>query len=122
MQPSALYRRGVVLPLTTEAVEAFRSSEVEEATPVRHLSISDDGAFTLFWQAGIFAEINARCDSLIDDYEDEEVDRAKIPRLIEAVEGVAHRSSDARVLEFCRELLRLGEQAAALDRPLFFIL
>jgi hypothetical protein len=69
MQNSALFRRGVVLPLNEEAEEGLRYNDVNESTQAEYLEISRD-LFSNLWEIGLFDEINRRCGSLIDDYEE----------------------------------------------------
>lgn len=124
MQNAELYRRGVVLPLDDDAERRIRSNEVNETTNVRHLRIVDDSEFDALWKIGIFHEINARCSTLLDDYEDELIDTVSVDGVIHAVDAVFRVASDGypEAFEFLAGLRALASEASRLSRPLLFIL
>lgn len=123
MQNAELYRRGVVLPLDDDAEEALRSNDVDETTSVRHLKIADAGAFEALWRLGLFREINARCVTLLDDYEEEMVDAASAAGIIAAVDAVARDADEhPEMANFLEDLRDLARQASRSSRPLLFVL
>jgi len=122
MQNSALFRRGIVLPLNDRAEEALRSNDVEKNTIVQHLPIPDDAFFEKLWKIGIFHEINQRCGSLIDDYEEEFIEVTRIPSLTEAIEKVSGETTQADLKAFLTELHKLTTTASAIKRPVLFLL
>jgi hypothetical protein len=122
MQNSVLFRRSVVLPLDENAEQSLRANDVNTATAVQHLRIIGDAFFESLWKTGIFQEINRRCGSLIDDYEEEFVELANIPRLAVAVEAVAQAISQPELKAFFGALRKLAIAALALKRPLRFVL
>ena len=73
MQNSELYRRGMVVPLSQDALGAIRSSTVSESTSVAVASLATESDFEWLWAKGFFAEINDRTGALLDDYEEEEI-------------------------------------------------
>ncbi|MFO0890589.1 MAG: hypothetical protein U0790_15775 [Isosphaeraceae bacterium] len=124
MQNSELYRRGIVLPLDEDAEQAMRSNDVSETTSVRNLSIADTGAFEALWELGLFREINARCATLLDDYEEEMVEAASADGIIAAVDAVARAAAaeDPGMARFLDGLRDLARQASRSSRPLLFVL
>ena len=52
MQPSELWRRGVVMPLTAEAAEQIAGWDVNESTAVEFLSIADRRCSTSYGRSG----------------------------------------------------------------------
>ena len=124
MQNTELYRRGVVLPLDNDAEEALRSNEVDEATNVRLLEIADEVQFEALWRLGLFKEINARCATMIDDYEQEIVEAASVERILAAIDAVARDAviKHPEMAEFLEDLRDLARQAALSSRPLLFVL
>ena len=69
MQNAERYRRGIVLPLDAAAEESLRRNDVRSDTNAAYLSI-ESHLFDELWRLGLFQEINARCGSLLDDYEE----------------------------------------------------
>ena len=120
MQPSALWRRGVVVPLTAEAERAIERWDVDRTTAVRFLAIDDAGQFERLWEYGVFRVINRACASIIDDYEEERLSCAVLPKAIAAVSDLGITEPDVRTWTFqLRELLR---EAIDLERSVFFVL
>jgi hypothetical protein len=116
------FRRGVVLPLDDRAEESLRSNDVEVNTRVKHLTIPDDGLFEKLWKTGIFHEINRRCSSQIDDYEEEFIEAPRIPDLTAAIETIAGETTQADLRAFLTELHKLTTAASMLGRPVLFVL
>jgi hypothetical protein len=71
MQPSELWRRGVIMPLTSDAAAKMNDGEIDESTEVYFLPISTHNLFSSLWGIGLFDRINQACGTLIDDYESE---------------------------------------------------
>jgi len=123
MQPSALYRRGIVVPLNDDAEEKLRAYNVDSNTKVHVLSIPDQELFESLWRCGLFKEINQRCCALLDDYEEEIIEAssvAKISAAVGKVGGTALEGSKERA--FLRELDTLVSKAVELSRPMLFVL
>jgi hypothetical protein len=122
MQNSELYRRGIVCPLDEVAEERLRRNDVDSATHVRLLAIPDNLMFTALCQLKLFDQINARCGTLIDDYEEEWVEASGVAAVVAAVDAVADAASDSRVAALLLALRSLAHEAEASSRPLLFIL
>jgi hypothetical protein len=124
MQNAELYRRGIVLPLDCDAEVSLRSNNVSETTNVRLLKIIGAEGFEALWRLGLFQEINARCATLLDDYEEEMIDPASVEVLLTIVDSIS-RAAVAQhpdVVEFLEGLRDLAQQASTLSRPLLFVL
>ena len=95
------------------------SNDVSETTRVYVLEIADSGLFEELWRLGLFREINARCATLVDDYEEEMVDAASAERVIAAVDAVAHNAvaENTEVVEFLGEPSRTGPAKLAIVTP-----
>lgn len=123
MQPSELYRRAIVVPLDQKTEECLRAYDVTEDANVHLVKIPDDELFILLWQLGLFEEINRRCGSLIDDYEEEMVNATEIHKVLDAIDVIASAAlPDTRVRGFLRELQTLAHEALRLSRPMLFVL
>ena len=123
MQNSELYRRGMVVPLSQDALGAIRSSTVSEGTSVAVASLATESDFEWLWAKGFFAEINDRTGALLDDYEEDEigvehvVDVLRVATQFQSIRGLPPSVSTflGNVADACR---------GAIDRemPVFFIL
>ena len=124
MQTSEIFRRGVVLPLTDDAESHLRANDVSEGMSVRYLEIADQILFEALWASGVFQRINERAGILIDDYEEEFVEKDALPEIRHAVDEV--RSSavplNSRVQGFLETLSGLVAEAQRMERPMLFVL
>jgi len=124
MYVSELFRRGIVLPLDEVAEASVRAYVVSETTSVRYLKIPSEELFETLWRLGLFREINARCGTLLDDYEEEMVEPARLGAILLAIDSVA-KSGVARqpsVVNFLGQMRALVQEASDLSRPLLFVL
>jgi len=122
MQNAELYRRGIVLPLNHNAEECLRANNVNASIHVRFLPISDDELFRVLCQLNLFNKINARCGTLVDDFEEEWIDASNTKKLLELVDSFAVVSHNPNIINFLADLKLLAGQADALSRPLLFVL
>ena len=114
LQPSQLYRRGVVLPLDDDAENTLRRGDPDHNTRVERIEISDD-LFYLLWDARIFEEINNATDSILDDYEEDWIPRKRLNSLTKALDRLSKLHGSASeigmfVLELSDLLLELREE------------
>lgn len=121
MQPSELWRRGVVMPLNSEAIEQISAWDVDESTAVEFLPISSDALFYELWEIELFAEINRQCGSLIDDYEEEWLRQEQLPASACAVVALLRQHRSGAVGEFLNQLSALISKAADTKLPLYFV-
>ena len=121
MQPSELWRRGVVMALTPEAAEQIDAWNVDESTPVEFLAIAGEALFYELWEIGLFTGINRACASLIDDYEAEWLRPEQLPAAGVVVGGLLRQYSDGEVGQFLRGLSALIGRATAARLPLYFV-
>src|ERR1051326_2708442 len=70
---SQLFRRGVVLPRTAEAMTDFQHDSIKDETRFKVASFSGDEQFYRIWKTNVFLEINRKCNLMIDDHEHTEV-------------------------------------------------
>jgi len=118
MHVTQLYRRGIVLPRTPEALDAIRSNDVSEQTQVSLFMFQSHGDFYGGWR--VFEEINAQCGTIIDDYEETEVAPEDIKKMMVILARLGRGASpeDAR---FYTAFTELCGQALQLGMPLFFM-
>lgn len=122
MQCTELFRRGIVMPLTDEALEEIEANDVSEATAVRYVAIRADGLFESLWSRGLFADINQRCNVCLDDYEEDWIDSADLKHVLAAVDAQLSKYSSPPVTQFLVDLKRLVMEAIASKSPLLFVL
>jgi uncharacterized protein YeeX (DUF496 family) len=121
MQRSELYRRGIVMPNSEEAKKDLLDNNVSLETDVTFLDLENYVDFEEVWSTGIFSEINAICQVMIDDYEEEIIDWIKADHLIAAINKNRKRINSKSILHFFDELIRLAQVALDKRQPLFFI-
>ncbi|QVL33511.1 hypothetical protein KIH39_06265 [Telmatocola sphagniphila] len=124
MNNTALFRRGVVLPLNDQAEENLRCNHIDKSAEVRYLPIQSEELFNDLCSQGLFHEINRRCGSFITDKESELVEAALIPSLLVSVDFILQKGivEEENVSNFLKDLRYLTTQAYDLNRPLIFVL
>lgn len=124
MQNSELFRRGVVLPLDTEAENRLRMNDVNESVAVRYLEIPDQSCFESLWDLGLFQAINAKAGTVIDDYEEEFIEVASVGHILQAVNEVRSRaeSRNTATQSFLSRLSDLVKESEKLKLPILFVL
>jgi hypothetical protein len=113
-----------VVPQDDVAEKELRSNETTSRSHVSYLPIGSDALFERLWKIGLFTEINARCATLVDDFEEVFIEPGSIPALTAAVEAIAGRygTVDSDVIGFLKELRQLAATAMRLQRPVVFVL
>jgi hypothetical protein len=91
---------------------------------VRHLSIANNRMFEKLWEVGLFREINSRCASLLDDYEEEMVEASSAAGILAAIESVSGNAAAQQpdVVKFLEDTRILVNEASTLSRPILFVL
>ena len=121
MQNSELYRRGMVVPLSQDALGAIRSSTVSESTSVAVASLATESDFEWLWAKGFFAEINDRTGALLETIEDEiGVEHVVDVRGRYSVQSI--RGLPASVSTFLGSVADACRGAIDREMPVFFIL
>ncbi len=94
------------------------------STPVRveYLAFTSDEMFGRVWDSGLFQAINDECDSLIDDYEEEELKPEQVKRILPVLDSVLRKTSDSVVVAFVEELRAMAEEAVRKEFCLYFVL
>ena len=122
MQPSALYRRSVVIPLNDDAEADFQSWDVSPSTQAHHIEIGDS-LFESLWSSDLFKLINRHCNSVVDDHEETIIEATRLQGVVRAIETIESRQEvRGAVSEFLKELHQLTQTAIREKRPLIFIL
>jgi hypothetical protein len=121
MQPSELFRRGVVAPCSLRAAEQLRVWDVEPSVEVEYLALPDS-VFSPVWEAGLFASINKACSTLIDDYEEEVIEPRHLARVTELLRRAVRATPSEEVRNFLGDLMELCRRAEARGMPVYFIL
>jgi hypothetical protein len=123
MQNSSLFRRGIVVPLDEDAEESLRCGNVTKEIKVRYLRIPDI-LFDVLVIHGFFKEINRRCKSLLDDYEDEIVESSSAGEILTAIGSMAANgiSPQSDLNKFLNNARNLVKEARDLSRPILFVL
>lgn len=122
MQLSEKYRRAILLPSDAESVDDIRKYSLTETTKVEMVSFEDSDKFYRIWQSGLFKEINAKCGTLIDDYEECLLEPDELRIACEVVQNHAKVTRDSKVKDFCHELSQLLNVADARQFPVIFVL
>jgi hypothetical protein len=124
MQNSELFRRGIILPLDDRAEQSLRLNAVDATTHVQKLRIKSDTLFDSLWNIGLFHDINQRCGTLIDDYEEEFVEASDVQNLMAAIEVAVSKGDklDSNARSFIADFQSLTIKALELNRPVVFIL
>jgi hypothetical protein len=122
MQNSALYRQGVVVPLDEEAEDCLRRNNADSSTNVQFVEVPSREVFAEVWRLELFAKINARCTTLIDEYEEEWVDPSAAAEVLAVIDLVSDSTHDPATLNFLRGFRALVSRAQALSRPMLFVL
>ena len=121
MQNSELYRRGVVVPIDAPALLALRASNVTESTSVVTAEL-DEASFGWLWDHGLFARINASTGAMLDDYEEHELEAARVGEVLRVVKLQSREGASPAVATFLADLTRALETAVTKGMPVFFIL
>jgi hypothetical protein len=120
MHPSEIWRRGIVLPHSTEVAERIASWDVDGSVPVDFLPIDDESLFSQLWDIKLFSEINDACGTMIDDYESEWL----LPEQLSAAKSVVTRlqsqNPNGRIGHFLRQLSDMIDRASHTQIPLYF--
>ena len=125
MQRSELFRRGIVVPLDQWAEDCLRAGNVTEHLNVRFLHLPDDEViFLVLWKLGLFMEINARCNSLIDDYEEDLIEPSLLHEVHAAVAAARKlpAAQERSIANFLYETDKLVGEAILRSRPMVFVL
>ena len=122
MQNSERFRRGVLLPLDDQAEDELRRNDIGRDTRVLYVEISTDDVFYRIWETGLFQAINDAVPCLVDDYEEEWIEAAKVRRLKRAILRFAKQLEEREARNFARQLDSLCERALLEQRPLLFVL
>ena len=121
MQPSALWRRGVVLPLSAEAADSVRGWAVDETTAVEYLPLATEAACSELFALGLISGINEACGSLIGDYESECLQPHQFTVAEKVIREWHRRWPTGESGEFAAKLLALIGRARELGQPLYFV-
>ncbi len=117
MQPSALWRRSIVMPLTDEAMQQIAQGDVTARNDVHVLPIND---FELLWQCGLFQKLNLACNTAIGDYESAWIATDQLPQAEVIVAEFPRLGHSAEVQTFLLSLSQLINRARAVVKPLYF--
>lgn len=117
MQPSALWRQSVVLPLDYEAMHQIIQGNVSAHSQVNVLPIDD---FDLLWQCGLFQKLNLACGTAIGDYESAWIETDQLTRALRVVTEFPREGHSADVKEFLFSLSRLIVRAQEVAMPIYF--
>ncbi len=120
MQMSELWRRGVVMPGSADVLARWRERGVEKEDQANYLEISDR-VFHEAWGVGLFARINEKCDSLIDDHEEEEIAAEYLGDVVKIASTCTTVASLEGFKDFCAKLVELCREAMDKGMPLFFV-
>ena len=123
MQSAELYRRGIVFPLDDDAERSLRVDNVNTSTRVQVLAVPDE-LFESLWTLGLFQEINARCGTLIDEFEEEMINASSFESLLAVVDSIAGKINpqESELHEFLTKLQVLIRRASSSSRSILFVL
>lgn len=124
MQNSELFRRGVVLPLNSEAENRLRINDIDESVAVRYLEIPDQSSFENLWALGLFQAINAKAGSMLGDYEEEFIEPSAASNIHQAVIEVQSKAEllNLENQSFLVQLSDIVQESEKLKLPILFVL
>lgn len=120
MQMSELYRRGILLPNSEIVEQQARINNISKHSRFEVLRFSDPDFYAL-WHTGVLMEINQKCGTMIDDYEEVELHFEVLACAITVLENPAYKeipNSTKRILD---DLKGLMLEAIRKRRSLFFV-
>ena len=120
MQPSEIWRRGVVLPHTVDVAQRIKDWDVDESIAVDYLPITNEAMFYRLWDIGLFTAINKMCGTLIEDYEAEWLQPEHFPNAATVVTKHLKRNANGEIGDFLEQLLALISRAKESNVPLYF--
>ena len=121
MQIGAIYRRGIVLPKTQDAIQRLVANDIESGSDMESIRVPDT-LFSKLWGSRFFSDLNRECGTIFSDYEE---DFLPVDRVTDARRVLRHRLAtevDSESLEFYRALHALFERAEGTGYPLLFVL
>ncbi len=121
-QLSEVWRRGIVLPLTRETAIEMSECYVSEESEVKYLPIRSDSLFDELWKTNLFQEINSSCNTLIDDYEEEELRPEALSSALRKIIEKRSSGQSKQVSIFLEDLENLFREAIELTFPVYFVL
>ena len=122
MQNSELYRRGMVVPLSQDALGAIVAVRFRKALAAV-ASLATESDFEWLWAKGFFAEINDRTGALLDDYEEDEIGVEHVVDVLRvATQFQSIRGSSPSVSTFLGNVADARRGAIDREMPVFFIL
>ena len=122
MQISEIYRRGVVLGRSPQALQQLLANDVQPGSDVIYIPISSS-LFSVLWKNRLFEELNKACGVNIDDYEEEMLPLEAIAAAESVVRKRKEIPSEANDLSaFYEGLLAMLQDARERQYPLFFVL
>jgi len=122
MQLAELFRRGVVAPLTDEAAEELAQWSSTATSQVDFLPISTDALFQQIWSTGVFQEMNRACSSMIDDYEEEDLQPDVLRTALDVLDAKTVEVEEIAVKQFLLQLTALCKSALNRNHPVYFVL
>jgi hypothetical protein len=122
MQLPQLFRRGIVVPLTDHSAEQLSRGSVDDFVAVGFVPIVSQSLFDEIWEAGLFQSLNSVCSTLIDDYEEEELQPEQLERAIASLAASRHRVMKPGVELFLENLIMLCRSAREKHRSVHFVL
>lgn len=117
-----LSRSTIAIPLGDTAESVLCVGGPRDTVEVLALQLPDDPMLrTSIHGIRLFQEINRACGSMIDDYESEQIDVAKLPEMLATVASLkANWDWEPKLGSFLRDLEALVQEAMRQSRPLLF--
>ncbi len=122
MQLSELWRRGIVIPLTTDKALEMARFSVSSESDTLYLEIDSQEKFERLWQSHLFQDINQRCACHIGNYEEEPLPPEMLKNVLEVIAEHRAGSQDDEQDDFLERLERLVARAGSLGFPVYFVL
>ena len=120
MQPSELWRSGVVLPLDDAARKAIEDWAVTRDTRVQYVAL--EARAEALWTCGVFQALNDACGTLIDEYEEAWLPVSQVPAAQEVLASYTARAEAGSVVESLEALSSLLAASIRLRQPALFVL
>ena len=122
MQLPELFRRGVVVACDDDTeLQLETYADISGPISVRQISFVNENSFSELYSTGLFDQLNQAFDTLIGDYEEDELHPEQLDTAIRIVDEVI-RSRSIRRDHVIHRLRELMEFAKASGRKVFFVL
>ncbi len=117
-----LWRRGIIIPLTSAKAKEMAQLFVSSESDAEYLPIQGDDFFYRIWKTNLFQDLNQRCNLLIDDFQEEALPPESLGDTLCVINEHKSRTSDLKLSDLLTSLEDLVRRAVKLEVPVYFVL